>query len=35
LAELNVETIYFSHGEAIREGANEKVRSLVEALNKG
>jgi len=35
LAELDVETIYFSHGETVREGANEKIRSVVEALNKG
>jgi glyoxylase-like metal-dependent hydrolase (beta-lactamase superfamily II) len=35
LAELDVETIYFSHGESIREGANEKIRSLVGTLNKG
>ena len=35
LLELDVETIYFSHGETIREGANEKIRSLVQALNKG
>lgn len=35
LAELDVETIYFSHGVAIQEGANEKIRSLVKTLNKG
>jgi len=35
LAELDVETIYFSHGEPIREGANEQIRSLAEKLNKG
>ena len=35
LAELDVDTIYFSHGETIREGANEKIRSLVGTLNKG
>ena len=34
LKELEVETIYFSHGETIREGANEKIRSLVEFMNK-
>lgn len=28
LAELDVETIYFAHGETIREGANETIRSL-------
>jgi glyoxylase-like metal-dependent hydrolase (beta-lactamase superfamily II) len=33
LVELDVETIYFSHGKTIREGANERIRSLVEALN--
>ena len=35
LAELDVQTIYFSHGETIQEGANEKIRSLAETLNKG
>jgi glyoxylase-like metal-dependent hydrolase (beta-lactamase superfamily II) len=34
LKELDVETLYFSHGETIREGANEKIRSLVEFMNK-
>ena len=35
LTELDVETIYFAHGEIIREGANERIRSLVEVMNKG
>jgi glyoxylase-like metal-dependent hydrolase (beta-lactamase superfamily II) len=35
LAELDVQTIYFSHGETIQEAANEKIRSLAETLNKG
>ena len=35
LAELDVQTIYFSHGETVLEGANEKIRSLAETLNKG
>ena len=34
LKELDVEALYFSHGETIREGANEKIRSPVQFLNK-
>jgi len=35
LVELDVETIYLAHGQTIREGANERIRSLVEVMNKG
>ena len=35
LVGLDVETIYFSHGETIREGAKEKIRSLVEGMKPG
>ena len=33
LMDLDVETVYFAHGETVRKGANERIRSLAEVFN--